>query len=236
MPLKGGVQMTTKPEAKGRLAKLACVLAAVVFATGAGGVSAGILTPFVDELGGTAATAGLVAGIYSVVLMVCSSPFIKIAEKIGTKIMFTAGAVLFAAGSFLCSLAKTPNQLVIYRFVQAVGGVYVLNLGSEVPKFFSPERKGLAMALFSVLLGLSGFVFSTASGYIAAAVGYGTTLVVAGAFATIPIVVLPIGLLPAPPAADRPEGQGLLAVVKVRNIMIACLSNFLVLLCYMALR
>ncbi len=227
--------MAEEPKIEGRSVKLACVLAAVFVSAGVLGIHSALLPPFVTKLGGTAATTGLVIGVYSIVLLFWLTPFTKLSEKFGNKVVFTAGAVLFAAGSLLCAFAKTPNQLVIYRIVQAVGAAFSLNLGSEVPKFFKPERRATAMAVFSVLLGLGGFIFAIASGYIAAAVGYETTFAISGALGVIPIVALPVGLLPMPPPAERPKGQGFLAIIKQKNILIICLSVFVLLLCYMSI-
>ena len=60
--------MAEEPQIEGRSVKLACVLAAVFVSAGVLGIHSALLPPFVTELGGTAATTGLVVGIYSVVL------------------------------------------------------------------------------------------------------------------------------------------------------------------------
>ncbi len=227
--------MTIEVPIKGRLPKLVALLAAVFCANGAIGAQAAILTPFVSKLGGTASTAGLAYGIYSAVLIIWLSPFTKMADRFGTRIIYTVASITLAAGSFLCAAAKTPRQLVLYRCVQAIGGPYILMLGSEIPKFFPPKRTSFAMAMFSVVLGLGAFVFSTAAGYIAAAAGYEMAFIVAGTLATIPIVMLPVGLLQAASQADNSEGKGFLAVVTTRNIVVVCASVLVVLLCYMSI-
>ena len=43
-------------------------------------------------------------------------------DKFGAKRIFLITIILFTIGSFLCALAQTPEQLVIFRIIQGLGG------------------------------------------------------------------------------------------------------------------
>lgn len=93
-------------------------------------------------------------------------------DKFGQKnvFMFTVG--MFTIGSFLCGVAQTPEQLIIFRIIQGLGGGMVAPIGmAMVFQLAPPEKRGAVMGLLGMpmLLApafgpvLSGWLVDTAS-------------------------------------------------------------------------
>ncbi len=78
----------------------------------------------------------------------------RLGDMIGKKPLFTAGFVIFTAGSVLCGLAPGVYWLIAFRVVQAVGAALLLALGMAIiTEAFPPEERGKA-------LGISGSIIS----------------------------------------------------------------------------
>src|SRR4051794_19006866 len=51
------------------------------------------------------------------------------ARRFGAKRVYVVSLVLFTAGSALCGLANTTEQLIVFRVLQGVGGGMILPIG-----------------------------------------------------------------------------------------------------------
>lgn len=82
----------------------------------------------VSDLGGFA----LLSWVFSSYLLtqVVSIPIYgKLADLYGRKPVFTAGIILFLIASVLCGQAKSMTQLILFRFLQGIGGGSVQPIG-----------------------------------------------------------------------------------------------------------
>jgi MFS family permease len=61
---------------------------------------------------------------YNIALAICAAPAALLARR-WPRAVLTAGGILFAAGSVLCGLAPTFNELVAARIGQAIGGAAI---------------------------------------------------------------------------------------------------------------
>ena len=75
----------------------------------------------------------------------------KIADRFGSRTVFSAAIATFVVGSLLCSLAPTLSLLVVARLVQGVGGAMMLPVGRLV-LMRSVERKDLVSAMSWLLV------------------------------------------------------------------------------------
>ena len=94
------------------------------------------------------------------------------ADRFGTKRLYLLAVVLFTAGSVLCSLAGSLEQLVAFRVLQGLGGGMLMPLGMTIlTRAAGPERVGRVMAVLGIpmLLGpifgpiLGGWLIDAAS-------------------------------------------------------------------------
>ncbi|MBN1454275.1 MAG: MFS transporter [Anaerolineales bacterium] len=78
----------------------------------------------------------------------------RLADIYGKKPIYTAGFVVFTAGSVLCGLSPTIYTLIGFRVLQAVGAAMIMALGMAITtEAFPPSERGRA-------LGISGTIVS----------------------------------------------------------------------------
>lgn len=96
--------------------------------------------------------------------------FGRLSDMFGRKLLYTAGFVLFIAGSALCGYATTLPWLIFFRVLQAIGGALITsNSVAIVVMIMKPEERGRGLGLQSaaqaVGLGagpaIGGFILDT---------------------------------------------------------------------------
>jgi drug resistance transporter, EmrB/QacA subfamily len=81
----------------------------------------------------------------------------RVADMIGRKKLFISGFIIFTIGSVLCGLSQTGMQLLLFRFIQSIGGVLlVANSTPIVADAFPKHELGKAM-------GVNGMIISVAA-------------------------------------------------------------------------
>ena len=75
----------------------------------------------------------------------------KIADRFGSRTVFSTAIATFVAGSLLCSLAPTLSLLVVARLLQGLGGAMMLPVGRLV-LMRSVERKDMVSAMSWLLV------------------------------------------------------------------------------------
>lgn len=72
-------------------------------------------------------------------------------DRFGTKRLYLAAIVLFAAGSALCAAATSLEMLVAFRVLQGLGGGMLVPLGMTIlTRAAGPERVGRVMAVMGI--------------------------------------------------------------------------------------
>ncbi|MBM7565675.1 EmrB/QacA subfamily drug resistance transporter [Paenibacillus sacheonensis] len=72
-------------------------------------------------------------------------------DKFGSKQIFLITITFFTLGSVLCGVAQTPEQLIIFRVLQGLGGGMVSPIGMAlVFKLAPPERRGSIMGVLGI--------------------------------------------------------------------------------------
>ncbi|WP_328298537.1 MFS transporter [Streptomyces sp. NBC_00435] len=79
------------------------------------------------------------------------------ADRIGRRKVFTAGLVLFTAGSLLCSLAPSLEWLVVFRMIQAVGGSMLNPVAMSLitNTFTDPRERARAIGVWGAVVGVA---------------------------------------------------------------------------------
>ncbi len=112
------------------------------------------LPTLVSQLNSDFATVQWVVLAYLLTLATLLLTMGRLGDMVGKKPIYTAGFVIFTAGSVLCGLAPTIHWLIGFRVLQAVGGAMTLALATAiVTEAFPPEERGRA-------LGISGGIVS----------------------------------------------------------------------------
>src|ERR1700756_3870801 len=73
------------------------------------------------------------------------------ARRFGAKRVYLVSLVLFTAGSALCGLASSSEELIIFRVLQGIGGGMLLPIGQlMLAEAAGPKRMGRVMSIVAV--------------------------------------------------------------------------------------
>lgn len=101
--------------------------------------------------------------VYAVLLITAG----RLGDMFGPKKLFISGMVLFTLASMACGLAQTPNQLILFRTIQAIGGALLTPQSlSMITSIFPPERRGAAFGLWGGVAGLASVAGPTLGGFL----------------------------------------------------------------------
>jgi DHA2 family multidrug resistance protein len=90
-----------------------------------------------------------------------------LADHLGYKLVFTLGLLLFTFSSFLCSLAWDFNILILFRVLQGAGSGILMPVGMAIiTREFPPEKRGLALAFWSMAASASVSLGPAIGGYL----------------------------------------------------------------------
>jgi EmrB/QacA subfamily drug resistance transporter len=91
----------------------------------------------------------------------------SLGDHYGRRRIFTLGVVMFAAASVLCGLASSPEQLIVARAVQGVGGALLVP-GSLaiISASFEEERRGRAIGTWSGFSGITAAIGPVLGGFL----------------------------------------------------------------------
>ncbi|MDB4886712.1 MAG: drug resistance transporter, EmrB/QacA subfamily [Gemmatimonadetes bacterium] len=113
------------------------------------------LPTIVGELGGLEHLAWVVTG-YLLAQTVVTPVYGKLGDLYGRKIVMQSAIVLFLVGSVLCGLSRNMTQLIVFRFIQGLGGGG-LNVTTQaiVGDIVPPRERGRYQGIFGALFGLA---------------------------------------------------------------------------------
>ena len=90
-----------------------------------------------------------------------------LASRFGRRRYFVGSILLFTAASFLCGLARTLPELVLFRVIQGMGGGALLSMSQSIMmETFPPQRQGSGQALFGMGATLGPSLGPTLGGWI----------------------------------------------------------------------
>lgn len=109
----------------------------------------------------------MIVWVYFLVLTGFLMTFGKLGDLKGYKKIYTAGIIIFTAGSFLCGLANDFSMLIIFRVIQATGGAVLFALTPAIISSYVPASySGKAFGINYMFTALGGVVGRGLSGYI----------------------------------------------------------------------
>src|SRR5947209_12558551 len=134
------------------------------------------------------------------------------ARRFGPKRVYLVSLVLFTAGSALCGLATSSEELILFRVLQGVGGGMLMPIGQlMMAEAAGPKRMGRVMSMMAVPVMLAPILGPTIGGLIVQTAGWRWIF-----YVNVPIgviaVIAAVRTLPSvrPGKADALDYRGLL--------------------------
>src|SRR5215208_5546469 len=120
-----------------------------------------------QRLGATAVDAQWIVEAYALFLAALILVGGSLGDHYGRKRIFSLGVALFAAASVWCGLAGSPEQLIVARAVQGVGGALLVP-GSLaiISASFDESRRGRAIGTWSGFSGITAAIGPVLGGYL----------------------------------------------------------------------
>ena len=108
----------------------------------------------IKDLGITSTDAQWVQDVYTLVFAALLLTAGRVADRLGRRLVFVAGIVVFVAGSVLAALAGSGVALIASRVIQGVGGSMILPTSlSLLNAGFRGRERGIAFAVWGSTIG-----------------------------------------------------------------------------------
>ena len=130
------------------------------------------LPTIVGDLGGAAHMAWILTA-YTLAITVAMPVYGKLGDLVGRKNLFLVAIALFLIGSALCGTADTMTQLIIYRFIQGLGGGGLMISSQAITGDLIPPRvRGTYMAPMGAMFGIASILGPIIGGWLTDSVSW----------------------------------------------------------------
>jgi EmrB/QacA subfamily drug resistance transporter len=138
---------------------LVATLAAVLLSTLDGTITGTSMPRIVDQLHGEQSLTWVVTA-YLLASTVTIPVYGRLADLHGRKTPLLTGLLVFLAGSALCAMAQSMNQLIAFRVLQGIGAGALLTVGMTLVRdLYPPDRSTGMLRLQTVMAGMLVFSF-----------------------------------------------------------------------------
>ena len=137
-----------------------------------------------------------------------------IADRVGRRIVFATGIVVFTFGSLLCGVAADPTFLALARGVQGVGGaiMFATSLALLSTAYHGRER-GIAFGVFGAVTGIAVAVGPVLGGAITSGLSWRWIFLV-----NLPIGILALAVTLAPHRRVARPARAAAGLGRVRDV------------------
>jgi len=168
------------------------------------------------DLGFSSASLAWVVNAYLVPFGGLLLLFGRIGDLTHPRRVFVAGLVLFTAASLACGLAQTSTELLVFRFVQGIGGAMTssVTLGMVVGLFPKPAERAKAIGFYSFVQSAGGSLGLVAGGALTQLLGWHWIFIVNVPIGAVTLLLSARALSGGERAGDaaRPDAAGALLV------------------------
>lgn len=142
------------------------VMLSLFLASMEGTVVATAMPTIVGQLGGLSIYSWVFA-IYMLTSTTTVPIYGKLSDLYGRKLVYIISMALFLAGSVLCGLARSMEQLIIFRAIQGLGAGGVLPLAfTIIGELFTLQQRARMQGLFSGVWGVSAVIGPLIGGFL----------------------------------------------------------------------
>ena len=107
--------------------------------------------------------------VYAVLLITAG----RLGDLYGQRNLFVIGLVIFTLASAACGFAQDPNQLIVGRIVQGLGGALLTPQSLAIlTTIFPAEKRGAAFGIWGGVAGLAAIAGPTLGGYLVSSIGW----------------------------------------------------------------
>ena len=150
-----------------------------------------VALPAIQEgLGATAVDGQWVVEAYALLLAALVLVGGSLGDHLGRRRIFAAGIVIFALASACCGLAQSPEQLIVARAIQGVGGALLVpNSLAIIGASFEEERRGKAIGTWAGLTSVTLILGPVLGGYLVENVSWRAVF-----FINIPLAIVIVAI------------------------------------------
>jgi EmrB/QacA subfamily drug resistance transporter len=124
--------------------------------------------------------------VYAVLLITAG----RLGDLYGPKQLFIIGLIIFTLASAACGFAQNPNQLILFRVVQGLGGALLTpQTLSVITIIFPPDKRGAAFGIWGAAAGVATVAGPTLGGWLVTDYGWRWIF-----FVNVPIGILALVL------------------------------------------
>ena len=166
------------------------------------------------EFGTSAAAVQLSLSVYFIGIALGQAVYGPLSDRHGRRPPLFVGLALFVAGSLGCALASNVGTLVVFRFVQALGGCAPLVIPRAVVRDLFDERDSVRMlSVLMLVMGLAPILAPLAGGQMLEYLGWRSIFWAYAAYGSVVLLVAAFGLEESLPV-DRRTRQPVAAVLQ----------------------
>src|SRR5919206_807926 len=165
-----------------------------------------VALPAIQEgLGATAIDGQWVVEAYALLLATLVLVGGSLGDHRGRRRIFAAGIVMFALASACCGLAQSPEQLIVARAIQGVGGALLVpNSLAIISAPFEEERRGKAIGTWAGFTGITMILGPVLGGYLVENLSWRGIFFIN---APLALIVLAVTLSRVPESRDEEVGK-----------------------------
>lgn len=124
-------------------------------------------------------------------------------DRFGRKTPLYIGLMIFILATIGCLFSKSVESLIVFRFIQAVGGCAAsVTAMAMVRDYFTPKESAKILSLLILILGVSPLLAPTAGSFLSSHFGWQSVFIALGVLGTL-VLLLAIFLLPSVYEPDK---------------------------------